>query len=69
MNQKTSHHHTIKTVFTFAVILPLFCLIIAKGDDILLPEMPATNWQKEALPLENSCFWALRERFFEDFLG
>ena len=50
MNQKTSHHHTIKTIVTFAVMLRLFCLTIAKGDDILLPEKPATNWEKQALP-------------------
>ena len=34
-------------------MLPLFCLIIAKGDDILLPEKPAMNWGKEASPLGN----------------
>ena len=73
MNQKTSHHHTIKTVFTFAVMLPLFCLTIAKADDkhtdgILLHEKPATNWEKEVLPLGNGRLGA-RGTFFEDFFG
>ena len=63
MHQKTSHHHTIKTIFTSAVMLPLFCLTIAKGDDILLPEKPATNWEKEALPLGNGRLGALGTSF------
>jgi len=44
-------------------MLPLFCLTIAKGDDILLPEKPATNWEKEALPLGNGRLGALGTSF------
>ncbi len=36
-----------------AVILSLFCLTLAQADDILWLEKPATNWEKEALPLGN----------------
>ena len=67
MNQKTSHHHTIEAIFTFAVMLPLFCLTIAKVDDILLPEKPATNWEKQALPLGNGRSGTQRT-FFEENL-
>ena len=63
MNQKTSHNLTIKTIFTFAVMLPLFCLTIAKADGILLPEKPATNWEKQAFPLGNGRLDAQRTFF------
>ena len=53
MIHKTSHHHTFKTVFTFAVMLLLFSLTIAKANNILLHEKPAANWEKQAFPLGN----------------
>ena len=62
MNQKTSHLHTIRTIFKFAVMLPLLCLTIVKGDDILLHEKPATNWEKQVFSLGNGRLGA-RETF------
>ncbi len=58
MKHMTTHHQSIITIFSFAVMLPLFFGCATKVDDkhsggILLLEKPATNWEKEALPLGN----------------
>ena len=47
---------------------PLFCLTIVKGDDILLHEKPATNWEKQVLPLWNGRLGA-KGTFLEDFFS
>ena len=57
-SEKTSHQHVFMMIFACAVLPPLFCLTMAKSDDrqadgIILHEKPATNWEKEALPLGN----------------
>ncbi len=48
-----SNHHPLRTIFIFTVVLPLFCLAIAKADDVLWFDKPAANWEKEAFPLGN----------------
>jgi len=53
MIQKTSRHHLVMTILAFAVMLPLFCQTNARADGILFHDKPATNWEKEALPLGN----------------
>ncbi|MBL7219650.1 MAG: glycoside hydrolase N-terminal domain-containing protein [Phycisphaerae bacterium] len=55
---KALHHYIFIILFTFAVMLPLFCPTMAKADDkhtdgILFHDKPAANWEKEALPLGN----------------
>ena len=53
MNHKTFPFQIVKTRALCAVMLPLFCLTLAKADDILWLDKPATNWEKEAMPLGN----------------
>jgi len=56
MIQKTSHPFSM-AMLLFAAALPLVCLPPAKADnaraDCLTFHAPATNWEKEALPLGN----------------
>jgi len=51
--QKTPHHHTFRTIFIYTIMLSSFFPTATDGDDVLLLEKPAANWEKEAFPLGN----------------
>ena len=53
MIQKTPHHHTFRTIFIYTIMLSSFFPTATDGDDVLLLEKPAANWEKEAFPLGN----------------
>ena len=53
MNHKTSYSQILTTMMPILVMGFLFCLPFAKADDILWLDKPATNWEKEAMPLGN----------------